>query len=214
MPAKDEYTVPVLRSEAKEADNKGDNNNKLEGRKEETQHAAKQSRKDSKSNEPKDCASHWEDAVQLKKGPEEYEKFKAQEAEKENEDTVMEDDDEDEDEDEDAASASTSSQEDQPKKRGRGANASTSASNKKQKQNSKDEPNGTAGDKTRVPQQGQKVQWKALSNIADGEVVEVVYEEKTVGGKTAKGSKEDPRVVVKTENGKTVVHKPGALYFD
>jgi hypothetical protein len=212
MPAKDEYTVPVLRSEAKEIGGKVDNNNKQEEGKEDNQHASKQSRKDSKSREAKDCTSHWEDAVQLKKGPEEYKKFKAQEADKENEDTGMEDDDDDEDED--AASASTSSQEDQPKKRGRGANASTSASNKKQKQNGKDEPNGTAGDKTRVPQQGQKVQWKALSNIADGEVVEVVYEEKTVGGKTAKGSKEDPRVVVKSENGKMVVHKPGALYFD
>lgn len=101
------------------------------------------------------------------------------------------------------------------KKRGRGANASSP--NKKQKSTTADhdKPNGPAGDKNRVPKKGQKVQWTTVAGYIDGDVVEVVYEEKKVDGKAVKGSKEDPRVVLKSDaSGKIIVHKPEAVYFD
>ena len=46
-------------------------------------------------------------------------------------------------------------------------------------------------------------------------MVEVVYEQKTIEGKSVKASKEDPHVVLKSSSsGKIAVHKPEALYFD
>ena len=109
-----------------------------------------------------------------------------------------------------------SAQEDHPgKKRGRGANAEAPSKKQKSAGGKHDEPIGAAGDKTRVPKKGQKVQWHSLPGYVDGEVVEVLYEEKTVDGKSVKASKEDPRVVLKSESsGKICVHKPEAVYFD
>lgn len=100
-----------------------------------------------------------------------------------------------------------------PKKRG--AAAEQKGSSKKQRRDSAtEEPSGTAGDKTRVPEKGQKVQWHSLPGYVNGEVVEVAYEEKTVEGKTVKASKNDPRVVLRSEaSGKIAVHKPQAVYF-
>lgn len=152
-----------------------------------------------------DCATHWEDH-HARSGAKEYQKFKEQ-------------DGQDEVGSEGAQSESGSAHGDDqeqpaPKKRGRGANQK--GTNKKQKAGgSSSEPKGTAGDKTRVPQVGQKVQWHALPGYVDGEVVEVVYEQKTVEGKTVKGSNEDPRIVLRSKSsGKIAVHKPEAVYFD
>lgn len=177
--------------------------------------ARKKSSKDESNNnnkdEPRDCTQHWEDAAHLEDGEREYKKFK-------NANGTVGSEEEEEDDGEESDPSDSAQDEDQregtrTKKRGRGANQK--GPNKKQKNgSSKDEPNGTAGDKTRVPKKGQKVQWHALPGYVDGEVVEVVYEEKTVEGKTVKGSKEDPRVVLKSSSsGKIAVHKPEAVFF-
>ncbi|KAF2187128.1 hypothetical protein K469DRAFT_738308 [Zopfia rhizophila CBS 207.26] len=78
------------------------------------------------------------------------------------------------------------------------SDGSTSASRKQKSSSNKDEPQDTAGDKTR-----------ALPGFVDSEVAEVVYEEKPVEGKSVKRSKEDPRVVLKSSSSSMiVVHKP------
>lgn len=153
----------------------------------------------------KDCTQHWEDEHHVKNGQKAYREFKKQEGSEKGS----------EEDHSDSASAHGDDQEQTAdRKRGRGANQS--GSNKKQKTDgSSGEPNGTAGDKSRVPKVGQKVQWKALPGYVDGEVVEVAYEEKTVDGKSVKASKEDPRIVLKSSSsGKIAVHKPEAVYFD
>ena len=157
------------------------------------------------SEEANDCAAHWEDH-HAKNGSKEYQKFKEQ-------------DRKDEAASEEGQSESESSHGDdqeQPKAKKRGRGANQKGSNKKTKPNgSSNEPQGTAGDKTRVPKVGQQVQWHSLPGYVDGEVVEVVYEEKTVEGKSVKASKEDPRVVLKSRSsGKIAVHKPEVVYFD
>jgi hypothetical protein len=132
------------------------------------------------------CTEHWEDPEHLKKNMQAYKTFKGQSQESEKDGG------------------------DQGKKRTHAAKASSP--NKKQKN---DEPVGAAGSITRVPKKGQKVQWHALPGYVDGEVVEVVYEEKEIEGKKVEASKEDPRIVLKSEaSGKICVHKPSAVYFD
>lgn len=131
------------------------------------------------------CTEHWEDEEHLSKNMQAYKDFKAQDGKKGEKGT----------------------------KRGNGSKSSSSP-NKKQK-SSKDEPIGSAGSITRVPSKGQKVQWHALPGYVDGQVVEVVYEEKEVDGKTIKASKEDPRVVLKSDaSGKICVHKPAVVYWE
>lgn len=160
--------------------------------------------------EAKDCNAHWEDAAQSKDEHDEYRKFKDQErvAEEEHSEQGERTDSEHH------GSEEAENEEEITNKRGRGVNQR--GPNKKQKKSGrKDQPNGTAGDKSRVPEVGQKVQWKALPGIVDGEVMEVVYEEKQVDGKTVKGSKEDPRIVLKSSSsGKIAIHKPEVVYFD
>jgi hypothetical protein len=139
-----------------------------------------------------DCTTQWDDPDHMERNQREYKKFQ-----------------------EDQRKAKGTSQNNGGKKRGRGANADPP--NKKQKSGGgkRDEPIGTAGDKTRVPEKGQKVQWHSLPGYIDGEVIEVVYEEKEVDGKRVKASKEDPRVVLKSDStGNISVHKPEAVYFD
>ncbi|KAG6358505.1 hypothetical protein INS49_014389 [Diaporthe citri] len=73
------------------------------------------------------------------------------------------------------------------------------------------ETQGSAG---RLPEVGQQVEWKALPGFVDGEVVEILREEKDVEGKTIKASEDDPRLVLKSnKSGKICVHKPEAVYF-
>lgn len=99
-------------------------------------------------------------------------------------------------------------------KRGRGANQAGSQS-KKAKSEERDPAGLPKGDKTRVPVVGQHVHWKAGKGYAKGEVVEVLYEEKEVEGKKAEASREDPRLVLKTDSsGRLAVHKPEDVYFD
>ncbi|USP77355.1 hypothetical protein yc1106_04629 [Curvularia clavata] len=141
-----------------------------------------------------DCTTHWDDPEYMEDNAREFKKFQ-----------------------EDQRRSKGTSQEDHGgKKRGRGANAA--CPNKKAKSGGggkQGEPTGAAGDKTRVPQKGQQVQWHALPGYVDGQVVEVVYEEKEVEGHKVKGSKEDPRLVLRSDaSGKICVHKPEAVYFD
>ncbi len=139
-----------------------------------------------------DCTG-WEDPDHLERNLQEYKRFKENNKTQNKESKGQHD------------TKSTHGQ-----KRGLGANAETS--NKKSKL---DEPRGAAGDKTRVPRIGQKVQWHALPGYVDGEVVEVVYEGKEVEGKKIKASKEDPRIVLRSfSSGKICVHKPEVVYFD
>jgi hypothetical protein len=179
---------------------------KQEGSKEGKQHVANTSKasqarknasndsltKDTKIDKPSitDCTTNWDDPEHMEHNQKEYKKFM-----------------------ENNRKAKSTPQDDHPgKKRSRGAN--TDSPKKKQK-SSRDEPTGTAGSKTRVPEKGQKVQWHSLPGYIDGEVVEVVYEEKEVDGKKVKGSQEDPRVVLKSDSsGKICVHKPEAVYFE
>lgn len=161
-----------------------------------------QSSNDSK---PEDCAHHWEDH-HARSGSKEYQKFKEQDRR----DSAASENAESEPE----STEDVDQEQPAPKKRGRGANQK--GTNKKQKTSgSSKEPQGTAGDKTRVPKVGQQVQWHALPGYVDGEVVEIVYEDKTVEGKPVKASKEDPRVVLKSSSsGKIAVHKPEVVYWD
>jgi hypothetical protein len=132
------------------------------------------------------CTEHWEDPEHLEKNMQAYKTFKGQ------------------------SQKSEKDKGDQAKKRTHATKGNSP--NKKQKS---DEPVGAAGSITRVPKSGQKVQWHALPGYVDGEVVEVVYEEKGVEGKRVKASKEDPRIVLKSDaSGKICVHKPSAVYFD
>jgi hypothetical protein len=153
-----------------------------------------------------DCTQHWEDDEFYKNGQAEYQKFK------ESQKQIAKDNEKDRST---PSRARGQENEEPPKKRGRGANQIQIGTSKKQKNGGNSEgSSGTAGDITRVPEKKQKVQWKMPSGLVDGEVVEVVYEEKKVDGKTVKGSKEDPRVVVKSiSTGKTAIHRPEAVYF-
>jgi hypothetical protein len=72
----------------------------------------------------------------------------------------------------------------------------------------------TQGSADRLPGVGQQVEWKALPGFVDGEVVEILREEKEVDGNNVKASEDDPRLVLKSnKSGKICVHKPEALYF-
>ncbi|KAH8767348.1 hypothetical protein F5883DRAFT_521957 [Diaporthe sp. PMI_573] len=72
----------------------------------------------------------------------------------------------------------------------------------------------TQGSADRLPEVGQQVEWKALPGFVDGEVVEILREEKEVDGNNVMASEDDPRLVLKSnKSGKICVHKPEALYF-
>ncbi|KAG9188105.1 hypothetical protein G6011_02028 [Alternaria panax] len=140
-----------------------------------------------------DCTTQWDDPDHMENDQREYQKFLET----------------------NRKSKSPPQDEHLGKKRGRGANAGPRSKKQKGADGKRDEPIGAAGDKTRVPKKGQKVQWHTLPGYIDGEVVEVVYEDKMVDGKSVKASKEDPRVVLKSDaTGKMCVHKPEAVYFD
>lgn len=174
-------------SQAKKGDGEGKQYtmNTRSGKKDESVEKATSQRKDYTS--AVDCTTHWEDEDHLNKNMQAYKDFKAKDCK-----------------DEKNSEKGTK----------RGNNNKSSSPSKKQK-SSKDEPRGAAGSITRVPSKGQKVQWHSLPGYVDGEVVEVVYEEKEVDGKKIKASKEDPRVVLKSDaSGKICVHKPAVVYWE
>jgi len=76
-------------------------------------------------------------------------------------------------------------------------------------------PSAPPGSTTRLPNKGQTVHWKSGSSYTEGEVVEIVTEEKEVEGVKVKGSEGDPRVVVRSKkSGKVAAHKGEACYFE
>lgn len=116
----------------------------------------------------------------------------------------------------------------QKRGRGRPKNDDESRPNKKGKTKSaKGKKSKTVGSKhdsadapaeqasaERLPSEGQTVHWKALPGWVEGIVVEIVYESKDVEGKAVKAKEDDPRIVMKSNNGKIAVHKPQAVYFN
>ncbi len=69
---------------------------------------------------------------------------------------------------------------------------------------------------SRLPKKGQQAYWKAMPGWVDGKVVEVLKANKSVEGKQVKASKDDPRIVLKSnaKSAKTCVHKVDNVYFD
>ena len=63
-----------------------------------------------------------------------------------------------------------------------------------------------------LPKKGDKVSWKTPQGETHGTVGKVVTSTTKVKGHTAKATKEDPEVLVKSDkSGKEAVHKPDAL---
>lgn len=63
-----------------------------------------------------------------------------------------------------------------------------------------------------LPKKGDKVSWGTAQGETQGTVEKVVTTTTKVKGHTAKATKEDPQVVVKSEkSGKQAVHKPDEL---
>lgn len=73
-------------------------------------------------------------------------------------------------------------------------------------------PRGSAD---RLPKKGQQVTWKAMPGYVDGKVQEVLTKGKKVDGKDVKASKDDPKIVLKSNSsGKICVHKPDACFYE
>ena len=65
---------------------------------------------------------------------------------------------------------------------------------------------------TALPKKGDKVSWKTPQGETQGTVEKIVTSTTHVKGHTAKATKEDPEVLVKSDkSGKEAVHKPDAL---
>ena len=154
----------------------------------------------------KDCTEYWEDEEHLEQNKKHFQEFRAQHNKSSSSGTS-------------ASGGSDSGSGDHGEvpggmKRGRGANQAGNQSKKPKSENG-DASYLPTGDKTRVPAVGQNVQWKSGQGYAKGEVVEVLYEEKEVEGEKVEASKEEPRLVLKTESsGRISVHKPEDVHFD
>jgi hypothetical protein len=62
------------------------------------------------------------------------------------------------------------------------------------------------------PKKGEHVTWNSPQGRIEGEVVQVVTSTAKVKGHTAKATKEDPQILVKsTKTGQKALHKPAAL---
>jgi len=154
-----------------------------------------------------DCMQHWEDEEHLEQNKKDFQEFRSAARKSSSVSGGS------------AASGGSDSIDDHGEvpggmKRGRGANQAGSQS-KKAKSEERDPSGLPRGDKTRVPGVGQHVHWKYGKGYAKGEVVDVLYENKEVAGQKAEASKEDPRLVLKSDStGKLAVHKPEDVYFD
>ena len=63
-----------------------------------------------------------------------------------------------------------------------------------------------------APKKGEHVSWKSPQGETEGEVVKTVTSTTSVKGHTAKATKEEPQVLVKSsKTGKEALHKPAAL---
>lgn len=90
------------------------------------------------------------------------------------------------------------------------SNSTTNTASKQDKTNAP----GTPGSSSRLPKKGQTAHWKSTPGWIDGTVVEVLKSAKDVDGKHVKASKDDPRIVLKSnKSGKVAVHKVESVYF-
>lgn len=164
-----------------------------------------------------DCTQHWEDEEHLEQNKKHFAEFRAQ-AKNTSSSSAESSGDSGSNGGSDSASGGDDGDHGAVPggmKRGRGANQAASPSKKPKNEEQRDPASLPRGDKTRVPAVGQRVHWKAGKGYAKGEVVEVLYEDKEVEGKKAEASKEDPRLVLKTESsGRLAVHKPEDVHFD
>jgi len=63
-----------------------------------------------------------------------------------------------------------------------------------------------------APKKGEHVSWNSIRGKTEGEVVKTVTSTTSVKGHTAKATKDDPQVLVKSsKTGKEALHKPAAL---
>lgn len=198
---------------------------KLQGSKEGKQHVgntgkAKESRKEaSKSNGKQNGGDEDEEGAEDRDEDEEDDGADGEENETQDEDGAGDDK---EGEEKNDSKANTG----QKRKKGSKSNGTSS---KKQKDNAgKGQSNGTIGSKhmsaeqpaprgsaERLPKQGQKATWKAMPGYVDGEVVEVLKQDKNVDGKKVKASEKDPKIVLKSSSsGKICVHKPDACFYE
>jgi hypothetical protein len=167
-------------------------------------------------NKATDCLKHWEDEDHLADNQAAYKEFQA-EARKKAAAVAP-----DSPKPKTAAPPETSIHKDHGDvalgmKRGRGANHRAPEGTKKARSDSGSEvPDMPTGDKTRVPGLGQKVHWKADGDggYVHGEVIEVLYADKTVEGEKVEASKEDPMLVLTTKEGKGCAQKPENVHFD
>ncbi|MEH3107209.1 MAG: DUF2945 domain-containing protein [Sphingomonas fennica] len=58
---------------------------------------------------------------------------------------------------------------------------------------------------------GDEVSWKSHGGEAHGKVVKTVTSETSIKGHKVKASKDDPQLIVETDEGKQAAHKPDAL---
>ncbi|KAF2199396.1 hypothetical protein GQ43DRAFT_473679 [Delitschia confertaspora ATCC 74209] len=147
----------------------------------------------SAKDEPTNCVDSWENSVLRKEGHEAYKDFKR-------------------DQDTGRVSPSGHTPQTDTKRQGRGFNQTQVSETKSS--GPEGSPEGIAGDKTRVPKAGQKVQWQGDSGVIKGEAVEVLFEKKTINGEEVEAAKEEPKVVVKdSESGKVYVKSPDEVHF-
>lgn len=65
---------------------------------------------------------------------------------------------------------------------------------------------------TKVPRKGEKVSWDTSQGKTEGTVEKIVTNTTKVKSHTAKATKKDPEVIVKSaKSGKQAVHKPEEL---
>lgn len=65
---------------------------------------------------------------------------------------------------------------------------------------------------TKTPKKNEKVTWNTAGGNTEGTVEKIVTSTTKVKGRTAKATKEEPQVVVKSaKSGKQAVHKPDEL---
>lgn len=58
---------------------------------------------------------------------------------------------------------------------------------------------------------GHKVEWNSHGSTAVGVVLKKITSRTDAGGRTVDASPEEPQYLVRSKNGGTAVHKPGAL---
>jgi hypothetical protein len=183
-------------------------------------------KKDEDENDEDDDEEHDEE----EEGEEEY--FEDEEETEPEEEATEPDDDEDEQDDEaDDNDVEPTKPGQKRKSNSKQQSNGTSTSKKKQKSSGGDSGNapkgkvgskhmdatepGPRGSADRLPKKGQSITWKAMPGYVDGEVTEVLTSGKKVDGKDVKASKQDPRIVTKSNNsGKICVHKPEACFYE